>query len=103
TEDGGLEEVAARQILRAAAAGCEDRAFTLPGFYVLLDLGAPLLANDWSEEDARVGRIADLHHPAHEVDHLLHHGVVRLARDQHAGRHGAPLTGVEEGGPRGLR
>src|SRR5205809_7437517 len=88
-EDGGLEEVAAPEVLRPAPAVGEDGALALARLDVLLDLLPPLLADDGPEERARVGGIADLHHPLHEVDHLLDQGVVRLARDEDARGHGA--------------
>src|SRR5919197_3898103 len=97
-EDGGLEEVAAPEVLRPAAAVGEDGALALARLDVLLDLLPPLLADHGPEKRARVGGIADLDHPPDEVDHLLDQGVVRVARDEHAGRHGAALPGVEEGG-----
>ena len=81
----------------------EHRALLLPRLDVLLDLPPSLLANHRAEEGRRVGGVADLHHAAHEVDHLLHQVVVRLARDEDARRHGTALTGVEEGRRRGLR
>src|SRR2546425_12854418 len=93
-EDGGLEEVAAPEILRPAPAVGEDGALALARLDVLLDLLPPLLADDGPEEGTRAGGTAALHHPPPQTAQLLAQGVVRLARDGQARRPGAGLPGV---------
>src|SRR5262249_29663814 len=94
-EDGGLQEVAARQTLGTPTAGPERRALGPAGADVLLDLLPPLLADHRTEHGPGIGRIADLHHVLHEADHVLHEAVVHVLLHQHARRHGAALSGVE--------
>src|SRR5262249_54394973 len=81
-EQGGLEEVAAREVLGTAAAGGQRGALPLAGRNVLLDLLPALVADDGAEHRRRVRRVADLHHALEKADHVLHEGVVHRVGHQ---------------------